>query len=61
MDTSLLTTTTKEVYKSKIRPKEVETNRCRCVPSGSCHSYSGAGCPHNHYFNEKNVWTCIKK
>lgn len=31
-----------------------------CVPSGRCHSHTLLGCPHNHYFNDKSVWTCIK-
>ena len=36
--------------------------KCNCVPSGMCHSNTLLGCPHKHYFNEKNVWTCdIKK
>jgi hypothetical protein len=34
--------------------------KCVCVPSGRCHSYSLCGCPHKHYFNDKNVWTCKK-
>ena len=32
--------------------------KCRCVPSGRCHEYSGAGCPHNHFFNHEDRWTC---
>ena len=34
--------------------------KCTCVPSGRCHPQSQylLGCPHPHYFNEKNVWTC---
>ena len=34
--------------------------KCTCVPSGRCHSHTLLGCPHNHYFNDKSVWTCIK-
>jgi hypothetical protein len=39
---------------------EVTTQKCTCVPSGRCHPQSRylLGCPHPHYFNEKNVWTC---
>lgn len=33
-------------------------NKCTCVPSGMCHSMTLLGCPHNHYFNEKNEWVC---
>ena len=33
-------------------------NKCTCVPSGICHSMTLLGCPHKHYFNEKNEWTC---
>ena len=32
--------------------------KCTCVPSGRCHSGTLIGCPHNHYYNENNVWTC---
>ena len=34
--------------------------KCTCVPSGRCHPQSQylLGCPHPHYYNEKNVWTC---
>lgn len=32
--------------------------KCECVPSGRCHSNSLLGCPHKHYFNDKNIWTC---
>jgi hypothetical protein len=39
--------------------KDTQT-RCTCVPSGRCHRNTLLGCPHNHYFNDKNVWTCIK-
>jgi len=36
--------------------------KCNCVPSGMCHSNTLLGCPHKHYFNKNNVWTCdIKK
>ena len=39
--------------------KDTQT-RCTCVPSGRCHSHTLLRCPHNHYFNDKSVWTCIK-
>ena len=32
--------------------------KCKCVPSGRCHSENLFGCPHRHYFNDKCVWTC---
>ena len=31
---------------------------CKCVPSGMCHSHTLLGCPHRHFYNDKNVWTC---
>jgi hypothetical protein len=33
--------------------------KCLCVPSGRCHSDTLLGCPHPHYYNEKNVWICV--
>lgn len=38
----------------------VSSEKCTCVPSGRCHSHTLLGCPHNHYFNDKNVWTCVQ-
>ena len=35
--------------------------KCICVPSGECHQGTLLGCPHKHYFNDQNVWTCILK
>jgi hypothetical protein len=35
--------------------------RCICLPSGMCHSHTLLGCPHNHYFDKNNVWTCDTK
>jgi hypothetical protein len=35
--------------------------KCTCVPSGRCHSHTLLGCPHQHYFNDKRVWTCVNK
>lgn len=32
--------------------------KCKCVPSGRCHSDTLIGCPHYHYFNNKNEWVC---
>jgi hypothetical protein len=36
-------------------------SKCICVPSGMCHSHTLLGCPHNHYFNDERVWTCVKE
>lgn len=36
-----------------------DKSKCNCVPSGMCHSNTLLGCPHRHYFNENNIWTCI--
>jgi len=36
----------------------VKTQKCTCVPSGRCHSHMLLGCPHKHYFNKDNKWTC---
>ena len=33
--------------------------KCTCVPSGRCHSHMLCGCPHSHYFDENNKWTCV--
>jgi hypothetical protein len=38
----------------------VEKTKCKCVPSGMCHSHTLLGCPHEHYFNDTNKWTCGK-
>lgn len=38
--------------------KPQQSTKCTCVPSGRCHSHTLTGCPHRHYFNENNVWTC---
>jgi hypothetical protein len=38
-----------------VKPKP----KCICVPSGMCHSHTLLGCPHKHYFNDKNIWTCV--
>jgi hypothetical protein len=35
-------------------------NKCKCVPSGMCHSWSLLGCPHKHYY-DKNRWICGEK
>lgn len=35
--------------------------KCVCVPSGKCHSNSLLGCPHKHYFNDKNIWSCMTR
>lgn len=32
--------------------------KCTCVPSGRCHERTLIGCPHPHYYNDKNMWTC---
>jgi hypothetical protein len=34
------------------------SQKCTCVPSGRCHSHTLLGCPHAHYYNEKNEWIC---
>lgn len=35
--------------------------KCTCVPSGACHSHTLLGCPHQHYYDERGVWTCVMK
>ena len=31
--------------------------KCKCIPSGLCHSFNPTGCNHNHYY-KNNIWTC---
>ena len=39
--------------------KPITKNICKCVPSGMCCSNKLLGCPHKHYFNQNNQYTCI--
>ena len=34
-----------------------ERIKCKCVPSGQCHSWSLTGCPHRHYW-DGNIYRC---
>jgi len=39
--------------------KTITKHNCKCVPSGMCCRNKLLGCPHRHYFNQNNQWTCI--
>lgn len=44
---------------NKITEKnDILKSKCICVPSGMCHSHALRGCPHNHYYDDKNRWIC---
>ena len=44
----------------EINEKPGKAPGCKCVPSGRCHPTTSflLGCPHDHYYNEKNEWIC---